>query len=871
LLAVALLPLLAWNSATAGLRLPKEAVPLDQEVTLRLDPAKDDYSGTVVAHVNVPKVTRTIHLHAGGPVVESAKLRTSTGKQIGLKASIEAKDILVLTAESTIPAGRHVLEIAFTSRYNTRADSLYKVVVAGEPYLFTQFEDTAAREAFPCWDEPSFKIPWKLTLTVPADLVALANTPIESESTSGGSRTVVFKKTPPLPSYLVALAVGRLETVPVPGTGIPTRIVTVRGKSGLAAEAVRQTPPLLAALERYFGKRYPFEKLDLLAVPDYWYGAMENPGAITFRETILLIDPKSNDAEERRHMAGTVAHELAHMWFGDLVTMAWWDDMWLNESFASWMGDKVVDEVYPELGTGVSQVADVERAKRFDGHHATRAMRQPVESQDVLLEAADTLAYNKGLAVLNMFEQWLGPETFRKGVIAYLDAHAWGNAKGSDLWNALAKASGKDVGGAMSSFLDQPGVPLVMAEPLPGGKVRLTQRRFLQDGSVPGTKQTWRIPVTLAFESAGKRQTKSVLLTAESVTIDLGPSHDWIHPNADERGYYRWSVPASALGALTGAARARLTPRERVGMIGNLGALFEAGLLAPGDYLTSLRRFGDDPDPEVLASLIVALKGLEEPFGDRAGRPALAAYVRSTLRPAWQRIGPEPRPGEPDSVGILRPDLRAMLGTLGEDPEVQAEARATTARYLADPSSVPPAIALRSLAIAARHGDMKLWEAFRARFESATTPLERASFLKALGAFYDPAIVRRALAYVLEGPLRPTETFDIPREMVRDPELEEIAYRWTKENYGEITKRIPPWGTALMPNSAEGCSPARVEDAKAFFSDPARAVPGTARSLDKVAENVTACARLRSRTGADVRAFLSSGGSTGVSAAAETP
>jgi alanyl aminopeptidase len=676
---------------------------------------------------------------------------------------------------------------------------------------------------------------------------------------------VVFEKTKPLPSYLVALAVGPFETVPVPGMGMPARVVTVRGKSGLAGETVRQTPPLLAALERYFGTKYPFEKLDVLAVPDYWYGAMENPGAIVFRETILLVDPRSSEAEERRRLASVMAHELAHMWFGDLVTMAWWDDMWLNESFASWMGDKVAHEVFPELGIDASQVRDVQRAMEFDGSRATRAIRQPVESQDVLLEAADTLAYNKGLAVLNMFEQWLGPETFRSGVHAYLETHAWGNAKGSDLWGALAKASKKDVGAAMSTFLDQPGVPLVAAEPLPGGKLRLSQRRFMQHGTPTKTKQLWKIPVTVAFGRAGKRETKSVLLASESQTIDLGGAADWVHPNAGERGYYRWSLPTEHLVALAGKAYRGLALRERVGMVGNLGALFEAGALPTGEYLACLRRLAEDPDPEVLASVIGALDALEEPFGDRATRPALAAFVRATLRPAWERIGPAPRAGEPEGVAIVRPDLRKTLGMLGEDPEIVAEAREITARYLADPAAVPAATALRSLPIAARRGDAALWEAFRRRFESAQSPLERESFLEALGAFHDPAIARKALAYSLEGPLRPSEIFDIPQAFPRDAEIEEIAYRWMKESYDGIAKRIPPWSTALLPRFAGGCSPERVEDARAFFSGPSKAPAGTARTIEKVADDVAACARLRDRSGADVLAYLSSAGPAGAS------
>jgi alanyl aminopeptidase len=395
------------------MRLQTDVVPLEQEVRLDLDPARNDFTGSIVARLEVRKPSKAIRLHSNGPVLRSATLRGAAVDPVALVPSAEGEDVLVLTAEHPIEPGRYVLEISFTNAFNTKADSLYRVIAGDEPYLFTQFEDTSAREAFPCWDEPSFKIPWKLTLLVPTELLALANTPIESESVSGATRTIVFKKTPPLPSYLVALAVGPFETVPVPGTGVPTRIVTVRGKKGLTAEAVRQTPPLLRALERYFGKPYPFEKLDLIAVPDYWYGAMENAGAITFRDTILLLDPGNADAEDREDLATVISHELAHMWFGDLVTMAWWDDMWLNESFASWMGDKIVNEVFPELGIEVSQVRAMQGAMIHDGRMTTRAMRQPVESQDVLVDAADTLAYNKGEAVLGMFERWLGPETFQ--------------------------------------------------------------------------------------------------------------------------------------------------------------------------------------------------------------------------------------------------------------------------------------------------------------------------------------------------------------------------------------------------------------------------------------------------------------------------
>ena len=278
-----------------------------------------------------------------------------------------------------------------------------------------------------------------------------------------GRRTVAFARTKPLPSYLLALATGPLETVPIPGMSVPGRVVTVKGASGLAGEAVRTTPPLLAALERYFGRPYPYEKLDLIAVPEFWPGAMENPGAITFRDTILLLDARGASAAQREAHVTINAHELAHMWFGDLVTMEWWDDLWLNESFASWMGDKAAEEAFPELRTAVSDVATLQGAMVTDARLSTRAIRQPVSALDNLLQAADTLAYQKGEAVLGMVEAWVGPEAFRKGVLDYLAAHEWKNASAADLWRALGKAAGKDVGGVLATFLDQPGIPLVEA------------------------------------------------------------------------------------------------------------------------------------------------------------------------------------------------------------------------------------------------------------------------------------------------------------------------------------------------------------------------------------------------------------------------
>src|SRR5207245_1619649 len=329
--------------------------------------------------------------------------------------------------------------------------------------------------------------------------------------------------------------------------------------------ALEESTRILDYLNEYYGVPYPLPKLDHISLQDVAAGAMENWGAITYRERILLLDPSTSSTQTRQNITGVMAHELAHMWFGDLVTMRWWDDLWLNESFASWMGDRIADQEFPEYKAQLAQVLSMQAAMTTDAHLSTRAMRQPVETVDNLDQLADELTYDKGQAVLMMFERWLGPQTFRKGVVDYLKAHRWGNATAADLWTSLSKAAGKDVGGPMATFLDQPGVPLVRAEILPGGRVRLSQQRFLNYGAKTPRPVTWQIPVILKYSNGRTTRTKTLLLSSASrtVTLDGSPHVAWLHPNAGESGYYRWQVAPQMLSALADAAPTSLDPRAR--------------------------------------------------------------------------------------------------------------------------------------------------------------------------------------------------------------------------------------------------------------------------------------------------------------------
>ncbi len=842
--------------AAGSPRLGHAVVPTSESIRLIVDPAQPSYGGTVRIDLSVKEKTGSFLLHARDITVARLKL---SGKAGDVSATHAAEgDAVRITAARPLEPGSYTLDIDFTADFNSQAAGLYRMQVEGAWYSFTQFEAADARGAFPCWDEPEFKIPFDVTLVVPKDHLAIANTPVASERVEGERRTVVFEKTAPLPSYLLAIATGPLETVPVKGMSVPGRIVTVKGSAALAQEAARATPVLVGALEKYFGMPYPYRKLDLLAVPEFWAGAMENAAAITFQDNILLIDPHAAGVDQRRGLVLVAAHELAHMWFGDLVTMRWWDDLWLNESFASWMGDKIGDETYPEFKAQLAQVLSMQTAMEIDAHPSTRAMRQPVEGTENLDQLADALAYDKGQAVLLMFERWLGPQTFRKGVVEYLKAHRWGNATAADLWVALSKAAGKDVGGPMATFLDQPGVPLVRVESLPGGRVRLSQRRFLNDGAPAPRQAIWKIPVRLKYSDGRTTRTRTLLLGEETYTLTLEGARRlaWLHPNAGETGYYRWQVAPEMLSTLADVAPKSLDARERVGFLGNLSALLDAGPVKGDDYLRLIGRFASDPEPDVVEALLGGLGKIKRTFvvGDVKGD--FEGYVRGTVAPALERIGRTRAESEDASVTSLRPGLLEWLGEEGHDETVLADAARMVRAGLDDPAAFDPTLAGAVVRLAARHADLDLFREYRKRFESARVPEERLRYLEGLGSFRKPEIIEAALAYALEGPLRPQELMSIPGNIASEPEDQALVWDWMTRNFKTITARVPPnYGIELV-HLAGGCSTDLLDAARAFFASPEHDLPGVSTELEKVADQVRDCAALRRREQPAVAAFL---------------
>ncbi|HEX2164272.1 MAG TPA: M1 family metallopeptidase, partial [Thermoanaerobaculia bacterium] len=695
-------------------------MPRAQAVELVLDPARHDYTGRVEVDLEVVRATPSFRFHAEEMELTAIELVPAAGGEaIPLASAKIGRDVVEVTAPAPLAPGRYRLAIDFANDFGTRAVGLYRAESQGAAYLFTQFQAVDAREAFPVWDEPHFKIPYRLTLTVPAGLVAATNAPAAGEEPAGdGMVRVAFAETPPLPSYLLAIAVGPFDVVELPGLSVPGRVLAPRGQGGMTRMAVEMTPPLLAALEEWFARPYPYAKLDLVAVPEFWPGAMENAGLITFADNVILAPPAGASVAQRRTFARIQAHELAHMWFGDLVTMRWWDDLWLNESFADWLAGKIAERVYPELGVEASQLQGVQSIFAVDARPTTRAIRQEVVRAVEAMENVG-LAYAKGRAVIDMAEQWLGAESFRRGVQAHVAAHLHGSATADDLWRALSEAAGRDVGAVLAGFLDQSGYPLVGVQiaDAEAGVVTLTQERFLNHG-VEAPARTWQVPVALRWSDGEAVHERRVLLAGPRARVELGGPVVWIHPDAGAWGYYRWRLGEEELAALAAAAPEALSTRERIAFLGNAAALLDAGAIGGDDYLALLAGFAADPEPEVLSAVMGGLSKVEGSFVPDALRDRFAAWLRAALGPALDRVGTTPRPGEPEDVTLLRPQLLARLGGDGADPEVRAFAAAQARAYVADPGSVDPSIAGTVLSIAAVEGNAALFDAYRAGLEA---------------------------------------------------------------------------------------------------------------------------------------------------------
>ncbi|HXP61364.1 MAG TPA: M1 family metallopeptidase [Dongiaceae bacterium] len=843
---------LAVEPAADPLRLDPLVEPIAQALELALDPAAERYTGSTRIELQFHVATNQFRFHA-----KSMELRRATldGRELALKAS-EA-DLVIATAPEPFASGPHNLQIDFASAFDRSGAGLYKSVYEGRSYLFTKMEPIDARRAFPCWDEPGFKIPWRLTVTIPSGLEAVANMPMAQTRAQGTNKIVEFGRTPPMSSYLVFVGVGPFERTPVAGLPVPGSIVTAPGKAALVQLIAQESPGILSALERYFGVPYPYPKLDQIAAQEF-SGAMENAGAISYHDSTVLLDPDHVSFDQRRGMMETVTHEMAHMWFGDLVTMKWWDDVWLNEAFANWMSSKIASQLHPELRFEVSASQNGIEVRWLDTQPSVKPIRRLFGGGDNPREAFDGLTYRKGQAILRMVEGWLGPDKFRAALRQYFTRHRWGNARAEDLWAAFDQEAGGNISETLRGYIEQPGLPLVTLARLPGDRCEVRQRRYQTITAKAVSSQTWRVPIVIRYGGKGGERTARFLL-AKQEDVFTAPGldqADWLYPNASETGYYEWSLPPDLSAALTNRSLAPLTTAERLGLLRYAESALTSGQLEATQSLRLQLSLAADTEPEIRQWVAGSLASLNQLYLGVEDRSALAGLLHRALRPMLDQLGFEPKAGELPQIGPLRASLLATLGVDGDEPDVVAFCRKQAKLQLADPRSVDPGIADATLSVATWHGDASWLSALRQAFEQTQAPDVRARFLWALSGFRDPNLVRATLDYSLTQAMKPTEFPDMLFASFH-AELAPVVFDWLVANYDAFKKKLPEAWLASLPGLLLSSSDAGLlAKGRAFFLDDARKTPLLEVRLTQVTEPVELMLALRARYQDSVRKLV---------------
>jgi len=825
----------ATGDPSAAHRLPYSVEPRRYDLRLAPDLDAARFTGEVRIEAVAHEWVSEIALHGVDLSVSAAAVSADGGP--ARTASVDpdpGRERLVLGLGDGVGPGPLEITLAFEGVLNDLLRGFYRSTFVDadgrtQTIATTQFEATDARRAFPCFDEPDRKAVFAVTLDVPAGLEAFSNGPARSEEAlPGGARRIRFGDTIPMSTYLVAFVVGPLEaTAPVDAGGTPVRVVHAPGKGHLTAFALDVARHALAFFTEFFGIPYPGEKLDLLAIPDFAFGAMENLGCVTFRESALLIDPRAASRLELERIADVVSHEIAHMWFGDLVTMKWWNGIWLNEAFATLMELLCVDAFRPEWERWLAFGLERDAAFAVDGLHSTRPVEYPVGPPEEAQGMFDVLTYQKGASVLRMLERFIGAEAFRDGIRRYLDAHRLANTETADLWDALEAASGQPVRSIMDTWIFQGGFPLVSVSADGDGALVLSQDPFTFGPARPGTPSAigsdWQVPVIVRNAAGAGTGTGTGTGTGETRLL-LGPAAATLPPsdasgaplvvNAGGAGFYRVAYPQAHLARLAADLDA-LGPLERFNLFGDTWAAVVAGRSPLGAFLglaEALR--GDDPD---LWAQVTGPIGLLDRAVDGDGRAVLAAYTRRILGPVLDRLGWEPLPGESERTPTLRSQLVAALGTVGEDAEVQARARELFEASVSGGAALPPDLAAAVLSVVAVGGGAREHALFVERYRGATTPQEELRYLMALAAFRRPELAEATFT-MARTEVRTQNAPMLVHALLANRDWGEQAWAQLVEHWDEVVERIP---ANTAPRMLEGvrflCRDATLADSVAAF------------------------------------------------------
>ncbi|MCM2303445.1 MAG: ERAP1-like C-terminal domain-containing protein [Elusimicrobia bacterium] len=823
-------------------RLSKTVLPRNYDLLLRLDPENAAFTGRVKISLESKTPVKQLVLHAldlslTSVVVAGRRLDPS-------KIVVDAKAETVTFLLDEPLKGRADVEIEYSGKMNELMRGLYKSRgkngAKDEAWSFTHLEPTHARRVLPSFDEPSFKASFALTMDVPAGLTPLSNMPPVSDAVLDGRRTVVFQKTPKMSSYLLAVFAARLESRT---RKVGKTVLTVWAAPDQIAQAdfaLDAGENALKYLNSYFGLPYMLPKLDMVAAPDFASGAMENWGAILYRDASLLIDPKLSSDAAKRRVAEVVSHEIVHQWFGNLVTMGWWNDLWLNEAFATWLAYKVVDswkpawKVWDEFDQGKRSPLSI------DALPGTRPVRSDAATPAEIQAMFDPMSYQKGGALLRMIEAYVGETAFRKGVQGYMRRFAYKNAEAKDLAGELERASGKPVRKMMDKWLSQGGVPVVSVT-AEGRVITLTQERFFASDLKADTK--WSIPVVVRYRLKGERKTRtaSVLLDKATKSVTLPGSGEilWVYPNANETGYYRFTLDARLLTAAL-SQRNQLTPVERAGLLNNLWAQVRAGRMPVATFLDSLAAFRGDASRLIIEDAFGYLKTIRQELSETdADREALGVFATDFFGPLEQKLGWDKKKGESQEATLARPTVLNALALLAPKALDQAQVSARLKKYLADPSSIDSSIAAVVLTAAARRNDAGLFAEFRSRLAAPKTPEQKSLMLRALAEFSEPALLDRYLAMTLSDEIRAQDAWMPYAWLLANPATRERAWSFVKANWKALAAKVGPRGGTRVIGAAGGLvsAPWKAE-VESFFRAPDNEIEMARKTLDQTLESI---------------------------------
>ena len=854
----------------AAQRLPELAVPENYKLSFAPDFQKDNFEGEETISVRVLKTTPEIVLNSAEIEFQEATISSGETTQQAKITLDRQKEMATLAFSTPVNAGPAKIHIKYTGILNNELRGLYLGKDRdGRKYAVTQFEATDARRAFPSFDEPGYKATFDVSVVAEDGMVAISNGKVLSDTPGPGEakHTVTFATTAKMSSYLVALAVGHFESVEGEADGIPIRVWGPPGTKQNDGYALEVSEWCMKYFNQYFGIQYPFEKLDMIGLPDFSAGAMENTGFITYRQAELQLDDQHASVELRKRVAVVIAHEMAHQWFGDLVTMRWWDDIWLNEGFASWMETKAVGAWKPEWHFELEDVEDTTATLNSDSLRNTRPIHQAAETPAEIQELFDGIAYDKAASVLRMLEAYLGPERFRAGVNQYLTEHSYGNATADDFWRTLAKVSKEPVDKIMPTFVQQPGAPMVSVRTqCLGGStiVTLSQRRYFSDRRMfeAGSKEFWQVPVCVKESGEGEAgHEKCVLLTKKEESVTLPGCGSWVMANAGAHGYYRSGYSSDAIRAMGRSLEHELTESERIVLLGDSWASVRVGEQQIGDYLALAEGVRSDRTRAVLSQVTAKLEYISNYLVSDADRQEYEQWVRRLLTPVAAELGWQPKAGESDETKSLRARVWHTLGYAGRDPDAIAKARQLTERALQDPASIDSTVAFTAFSLAAENGDAILYDKVMTKLQSRGSSLESYYlYFQTLSKFHDPKLLRRTLDYAISPAVRSQDTLGMIAAVMRNPAGAKLAWDFVRMHWPEIEK-IGGGFTSAEVVAATGvfCDAEMHEQVRSFFAQ--HDVPTAERTLKLSLESIHNCTDLKSQQTPELSTWLQQKGS----------